>query len=198
MIKKILTVFGVCFIVLIGDASDFCSEDAIKLTREFFFRLRENRSFSYDEELKFFPKESLYSSAILLQLGYMNEQGKWIKAKPKISFLCELLRLHKDTLLLPESNELCIFAGIPTDYVGNSKCKWVFDAQIAVMQLYKEVNLFRQVTLFYRVPQKKIDFPIYVDGALLADIIGFKITNGIPVLDKNTLDKLTLIEKSVR
>ncbi len=190
MIYRILYFVGICIMALPVKAIEFDSGKAINLAHEFIVQLRNNKQFSYEDELKFFPELSLYSSALLMQLKYINQQGKWIKRRPQKSPLCELIRMHRDYILLGADivSKRYFFAGIPVFYNTEIGNRWSIDAQISFIQQTDKKT--KQVLFFYRVPQRKIDFPIFINDVDLSDKLGFKIVNGIPVLDLTKLNSL--------
>lgn len=173
------------------------STSAIELASKFIAKLRTNTPFLYEDEVAFFGEKTLYSYVILQKLGYVNEKGQWIKAKPKYSYLCELIRLNSDFLLLKDPSGEYYFSGIQKIVSKDAKLyDSPFDANIAYVQEVKAspdglVNSAKNIIIRYRIPQKKLDLPIFSDGKPLLEHMGFSLDpKGVPQLGEKELDAL--------
>lgn len=206
IMKRTIGFLGCCLIMATAFSQDYARLDkgkAIDITIEFMSQLKKNQTFSYNDEIKYFGGElTAYSATILMQLGYINEQGNWIKPKPKISFLCELIRMNRNMILLEKSKVEYCFAGIPRQFSSsdNSWHDWIFAFQTVYVQaktsMDENVGDIKMIIFFFRAPQQGLDFPIFVDGKPLADLLGFEhidisnIAKRIPRLKKYELSKL--------
>lgn len=199
--RKIILVGWMIMNLLSAYSKDFNEEQAIKLAAEFLTQLRTNRQFSYDDERKYFPDMNLYSVVILSRLGYLDEKGVWLKAKPKISFLCELIRLKREFILQPECDNEIFLTGKTGSFSlkNNNYSQWPIDTLITCIQRNsrKKESHMKIIVFYYRIPQKRIDFPVAVNGVSLASELGFFINdNGIPELRSDILSKLRAMEKT--
>lgn len=197
--KKLYFIFCFFMICLTSKSQDFDRGHAIRLTIDFLEQLERNIPFSYDVGEKFFSATSLYSYVILFQLGYMDEQGKWLKAKPKISFICELIRLKRELILQKNSSCDIVIAGnvANIDFKHHRYFQWPIDTLITCIQKSNDKNTeeVKIIVFYYRIPQKKFDFPIWVNGTALATELGFVLNDkGIPRLRSDMLSKLQELE----
>lgn len=205
--KKIIILSSLCLIMITGHAKDYANEfdreKAINIAMGFISQLKRNQVFTYEDEVKYFGVElTLYSYVILEQLGYVNELGGWIKPKPKISFICELIRMQRDTVLLEKPFGEFFIAGIPCDSLHDGSRDWLFDAQVIYIQKKEaEQGAYagncRMIMFYFRNSQQPgLRFPIFIDGKPLAPKLGFEyidvsdIAKGVPRLKTNELKRL--------
>jgi len=151
----------------------------------------EDKPFTYDDEVKYFGELSLYSAALLTDLGYLDASGKWIKQKPKMSFLCELIRTNRQQFMWEGNDSSFSFAGIPREF-NKTSYEWPIDGQVVFVQCKENTQNINVILFYYRIPQQKIDFPIYINGDALSQKLGFKTVGNKPTLDAS---KLKLLQK---
>jgi hypothetical protein len=100
-------------------------------------------------------------------------------------------------MLLKNPKEKYYFSGLP-NYVTKDGLfsDETFYAKIAFIQIqdlspYEPVGNVKSIIIGYRIPQKRLDFPIFVDGKPLQEHLGFiSGSKGVPELGKSELDKL--------
>ena len=178
------------------DNKEYDSNGAIDLTYKFITKLRADTPFLYEDEVTFFGEKTLYSYVILHKLGYVDEKGQWIKPKPKYSYLCELIRLNSNFILLKNPARQYYFGGIPKDVASYDLYVPPFYSNIAFIQEQNSspgglVGYAKSVIIGFRIPQKRLDLPIFIDGKPLLESLGFTPdSKGVPELGKNELDKL--------
>ena len=80
--------------------------ESIKLVKSLIMKLKTNKPFVYSEAQNY---SSLMDYTILFQLGYQDKAGRWLKAKPKYSYICELLRQNRE-LILSSYSRMRIYA----------------------------------------------------------------------------------------
>jgi hypothetical protein len=176
---------------------------SLSLTRIFFEKLKSNTPFKYEDEKLFFGEKTLYSYVILNKLGYLNNKGQWIKQKPKYSFICELIRMYRDKFMLQNPTFENIIEGNNFLLLQNRRIvKDSFYKYVVFVQKIKSKKLFKPaklsvIVLQYRIPQKKLDIPLYVNGDFFPYIIGFRedsrnaeLLSPKPDISKKILDKL--------
>ncbi len=197
MKKTFLFLLLLLLFVQNGNADEYDSNESISLGYKFITQLRTNTPFSYEDECFFFGEKTAYSYVILHKLGYLDKKGQWIKEKPKYSYLCELIRLNSDFMLLPRPCSECYFAGKPKIVSREGD---LFDdnfyGRVAYMQGTTDPNdapigNSKIVIITYRIPQKRIDFPILVNETSLAEKLGFVYdSHRVPCLKEDILNRL--------
>lgn len=193
----IFAVFLLLFMNIMVLGEEFNSDKACTLTHDFLTQLKDNTPFTYKDEEKYFGKITLYSAYTLMQLGYIDEKGAWKKPKPPYSYLCELIRINSSLLFMKKAETQYVFAGIPHIILeNNSFSSQLFSAKVAYVQHEKSTSASltseaKIVIFHYRIPQNKLDFPIYINGKSFAELIGYELSpDGIPVLKSEILKKL--------
>lgn len=97
--------------------------EAMQLVKSLIMKLQANTPFSYSDEKVFFGETSIPSFIILSQLGYQNKAGKWLKTKPKYSYIGELLRQNSQ-LIIKKNAEIEIYASTKIFYSNNEKSEY--------------------------------------------------------------------------
>jgi len=196
MKKTFLFLLLLLLFVQNSNADKYESSESISLGYKFIMQLRANTPFSYEDECFFFGEKTAYSYVILHKLGYLDEKGQWIKKKPKYSYLCELIRLNSDFILLPRPCSEYYFAGAP-QIVSNdgSLFESTLYGRLAYVQGPKvsqgePIGNSKIVIITYRIPQKRIDFPILVNETSLAEKLGFVYDRRVPRLKEDILNRL--------
>lgn len=154
------------------------SATSIDLARNFMDRLQVQQPITYEEECFYFGELTLYSAILLSQFGYIDESGKWLRDKPEYSLLCELIRLHASDYFLHGKKTEYFFASIPKIKINKELEDGIFNAFIAYVQErsdYSYLQASKTIIITYRIPQKKLDFPILIDGESLASQLGFSL-----------------------
>jgi len=188
-------------LILLGTIStsafcnDFNANSAVTLAHSFIDKLRADTPFLYRDECTFWGEESLPGYIILYKLGYVNEQGQWIKPRPEYSFLGELIRLHAKKLLLDHPDEESFCANtIRTVMADNVLTESPFLAQVSYLQRPKRNEIggdARNIIFYFKIKQEKLDFPILVNGNSLLEQMGFEIDeNGAWDINKDKLLEL--------
>lgn len=157
---------------------EYESAASIELARNFIDRLQVQQPITYEEENFYFGELTLYSAILLLQFGYIDESGKWLQDKPEYSLLCELIRLHASDYFLHGKKTEYFFASIPKIKVNRKLEDGIFNAFIAYVQErsnYSYLQASETIILTYRIPQRKLDFPILINGESLASKLGFSL-----------------------
>lgn len=185
------------------EKKEYDSDGAIDLAYKFINKLRADTPFLYEDEVAFFGEKTLYSYVILHKLGYVDEKGQWIKPKPRYSYLCELIRLNSGLILLKNPARQYYFSGISKDVARipqEASSEGLYDdlfySNIAFIQEQNSspsdlVGYAKSVIIGFRIPQKRLNLPIFVDGKPLLEYLGFTPdSKGVPELGKNELDKL--------
>lgn len=70
-----------------------------KLVDSFMEKLISDTPFTMNDEVEFFGDFSYSSFMIMNSLGFMDKRGKWIKEKPKYSYLGALFKMKKDVFV---------------------------------------------------------------------------------------------------
>lgn len=201
--KRLLIVFlaVICGPVFTAQL-EYDQASSIELARSFIDRLQHPQPITYEEEKAYFGEMTLYSCVLLSQFGYIDDAGRWSQDKPKYSLLGELIRLNaSDYYLDGEKNEY-FFASIPKMKINGKLDDGHLYASIAYLQERSSCSFlldFKAIIITYRIPQKRLDFPILVNGKSLATLLGFRLNEDKRiVLDKkafltlkNHLSKLT-------
>jgi len=179
------------------DQFNYSSDDSICLANKFINKLREDTPFLYEDEVTFFGNFSLYSYVILHKLGYVDEQGEWIKPKPKYSYLCELIRINSHFILLKQTYTQYYFAG-GSKTVGKDglydNSSYAYIGYVQEQHDYSSADLVsnaKSLIIRYNKPRKSLDFPMLIDGTPFLKYLGFiSDSKGVPELGKDELDKL--------
>lgn len=179
MYKKIVVIIAVMILGTTVMAKEgYESAASIELARNFIDRLQVQQPITYEEENFYFGELTLYSAILLLQFGYIDESGKWLQDKPEYSLLCELIRLHASDYFLHGKKTEYFFASIPKIKVNRKLEDGIFNAFIAYVQErsnYSYLQASETIILTYRIPQRKLDFPILINGESLASKLGFSL-----------------------
>lgn len=161
-------------------ANDYDQSKANSLVKEFITQLRQNKPFSYEDEIKYFGELTLHSYMILQSLEYVDKSGQWLKEKPKYSYLCELIRLNSDLILMESPQSEYYFSNIYQIPKENHFINSDLYAMIAYVQ-HKTPPLETKgepamIALFtYNIPHNKISFPVFINGLSFFSKIGFEI-----------------------
>ena len=195
MYKKIVMIIAVMILgTTIMAKERYESAASIDLARNFMDRLQVQQPITYEEECFYFGELTLYSAILLSQFGYIDESGKWLRDKPEYSLLCELIRLHASDYFLHGKKTEYFFASIPKIKINKKLEDGIFNAFIAYVQErsdYSYLQASKTIIITYRIPQKKLDFPILIDGESLASQLGFSLnTDKRIVLNENAFSIL--------
>ena len=163
----------------ISGETDKCCSEAIELTRRFIHKIEGRLYLTYEDEIVFFGEKSLYSYCLLLQAGYVDESGAWLREPPEYSLLCRLIRRFRRSILMRPCHQEQFFCGPPGLRSGTEK---LVEAASFLNIAYMQANFSedeckaRTVILKYRLAQKVFDFPVFVNGISLARLLGFRRT----------------------
>lgn len=158
-------------------------------------------------EDKFFPRAPycIYNSALLMQLGYMNNDGSWKLRRPEISYIGCLLELHKNIFDVKDYREELVRV-ISCD----SKNEFYFlkilrkkDDDLGLNDQNRKVLLLK---IFSGNDGKKsiILEDSSINGQMIPYLLGFRFAekgksigpNNRPVLMKKNMDELIMMSRS--
>lgn len=164
---------------------------AIELAHNFLKRLSVNKPITTSEMNEFFTDNNILNSTLLWQLDYIDEAGKYIKAKPKYSPLGELIRLNFSKFQIIDIQCVVAIEGeqrflIKGDIVSTGTYKYVLFSDYGK----NESTKLNTIIFTYSIPRKKLDFPIFINGQSLSKMLGFEYKNGIPYFSIEERDKL--------
>ena len=190
---------------------------SMQLVNSLVIKLQKNTPFSYSDEE--FYLGGLMGFTILSQLGYQDKAGRWLKSKPKYSYLGELLRLKRQLIIPPKKSSFNIYLSSNIIYGTNYTQKtygkeqndktfiyvtlnWTSDSNEAFLCCTK--NNYMTITFKVFAPvsgyKKLIYFDdILVNGKPLPYLLGFRRKNVskdsdlyVPYLPKKDLEALKL------
>ena len=188
--------------------------ESIRLIKSLVEKLQENKPFYYSDKTYLL---GYMEFTILSQLGYQDKARRWLKAKPKYSYMGELLRKNRE-LIVPNNSEMKIYASTTTFHkkkVGNDKI-FVFDDDKTFVYVTLEwtLNADKSILLCTKNGYRVITFKIlalksgykklYLDDTLvngkpLPYLLGFRRKKFsedsdlyVPYLPKKDLDALKL------
>ena len=149
----------------------------------------------YEEEIKLFPELSLHSYVLLSQLGYVDSMGKWKKARPKFSPLLELIRINRATVWgTADVLKMEYFTGDVKWYRdGREGDRMFYKLSCVILSFSQDESKTVVFTMHNTEMNRKIDFPITVNGKNLARMLGFVYKDGeegVPQLDPSVLARL--------
>lgn len=157
--------------------------ESIKFVKSLVMKLQENTPFSYSDEE--FYLGGFMGFTILSQLGYQDKAGRWLKSKPKYSYIGELLRQNRE-LILSKKARMKIYASgtsLQGEKIYDNKTfvyvtlEWASNSKEAFLCCTK--NNYRIVTFTVFTPisgyKKSIYFEnILVNGEPIAYLLGFR------------------------
>lgn len=192
--NKLLLLICSCVLPIILGAEDrlpTSGNAAEPLPIRFIRRTVSDRPVLYEEEIKFFSELSLHSFAILSELGYVDQAGKWQKPRPKYSPLLELIRMNRKKLWDEDVEEMDYFDGEVRWYRNGREGKLLF-GKLSCIILKSARGGGRTVVIFMHDTEvnRKMDFPITVNGRDAAEMLGFTYKNGVPQLEHDALQRL--------
>ncbi len=173
-----------------GDERDCHVEDAIRLAHKFIERLKTDTPFTYEEERYFFGSVENSYLAIMCaeEFGYLNKGFRLIfypkiifpKKTPKYSYLCELIKHHRDDILVKESIGETYSAGrvyVSSDSILEHPDSDLYSIRITYVQYYENEEgneRSRNILISYLPRQKILMLPFTIDGVSLIEKLGVK------------------------
>ena len=189
--KKIL-----CIIIVLLSLNQIviAETDSTKLAYAFLKRLTIEQPITTAEMNIFFHENNFLNNVLLWQLDYIDDSGKILMPLPEYSPLGELFRLNRAKLI--KDIDIKNFVAI------EGKQQFFIDGNKQTTNLYKyvlisdfgqkDITKLNTIIFTYSIQQNKLDFPIYVNGISLMDLLGFKYQDGLPELSADMIKKLKL------
>ena len=186
--KKILCLMLICASQVIMASH---RSHAAELAYCFIKRLSIDKPITTSEMNKFFTDNNLLNSVLLRQMGYIDGTGRYIKAKPEQSPLGELIRLNFSKLNVIDIQRFAAAEGEQIFFIkGKAVSTGIYKYILFSDYGENKSTELKTVIFTYSIRQKKLEFPIFVNGHSLAEILGFEYKNGIPCFSRKKCDGL--------